>query len=148
VAAKEEVITMAKSRDERRHQLLDLQERFRRLSGHYQSEAIEIAGSNEKVEDSSAGNSSNEMADAATALYDQEMALTMRNRYRYRLTAIDEALTRWDQGTYGHCGVCNAAISETRLDLFPETPYCNQHAAMAEAIDDAAPVTDRPGWAA
>jgi RNA polymerase-binding transcription factor DksA len=129
---------MAKSLAARRQELLDQQQRFRHLTREYQDEADEIAQSTESVDDSSQGSSSNEMADAATDLFTQEMDLTLRNRYRYRLTAIDEALTRMDQGTYGRCAVCNAAISELRLDLMPETPYCAEHAGTAEAIDDQA----------
>jgi RNA polymerase-binding transcription factor DksA len=141
---------MPKSLEDRRHQLLDLRHRFRELTGHYQTEANEIAGSTESVEDTSGGSSGNVMADAATDTFDQEMALTLRNRYRYRLTAIDEALTRMDQGTYGHCAVCNAAISETRLDLIPETPYCREHAGTAEAIDSVPDISHKswPGHAA
>jgi RNA polymerase-binding transcription factor DksA len=135
---------MAKSRDERRQQLLDLQQRFRHLTREYQSEADEIAKATESIEDSSPGNASNEMADAATDTFTQEMDLTMRNRYRYRLTAIDEALSRMDQGTYGHCAVCFEPISELRLDLIPETPYCSEHAGVAEAVDDQPSLTPRP----
>lgn len=143
---------MGKSLEDRRLQLLDLRERFRQLTGHYQIEADEIANSTESVEDTSPGNASNEMADAATPTYDHEMALTLRNRYRYRLTAIEEALTRMDQGAYGHCAVCYAPISETRLDLIPETPFCSEHAGTAEAVDNVPNITQKdwpnPGTAA
>jgi RNA polymerase-binding transcription factor DksA len=37
---------------------------------------------------------------------------------------IDAALGRMDDGEYGHCVTCGAAIAEERLDLLPATPFC------------------------
>ncbi len=37
---------------------------------------------------------------------------------------LNAALARIDEGSYGHCVTCGTAISEERLDLLPETPYC------------------------
>jgi|SRR5882724_10752132 len=40
------------------------------------------------------------------------------------LRAIEEALGRIRQGTYGICGVCNQPISRARLEAVPLTHYC------------------------
>jgi len=40
------------------------------------------------------------------------------------LRAIEEALGRIRQGTYGICGVCNQPISRARLKAVPWTHHC------------------------
>ncbi|MFN3938831.1 MAG: TraR/DksA family transcriptional regulator [Gemmobacter sp.] len=40
------------------------------------------------------------------------------------LRRIEAALQRIEAGEYGFCTKCGAEISEGRLDLLPETPFC------------------------
>lgn len=42
---------------------------------------------------------------------------------------IAAALQRIDEGDYGLCTKCGAEISEERLDLLPQTPFCRSCAA-------------------
>jgi RNA polymerase-binding transcription factor DksA len=37
---------------------------------------------------------------------------------------IDAALTRVQDGSYGHCAACGEEISTERLELLPDTPFC------------------------
>ena len=37
---------------------------------------------------------------------------------------IDAALRRIEDGSYGFCTLCGDAVSEPRLDLLPDTPFC------------------------
>jgi DnaK suppressor protein len=48
------------------------------------------------------------------------------------LKAIDEALERMKEGTYGICEVCGKEIEEERLEAVPYTTLCAEHAAEAE----------------
>jgi RNA polymerase-binding transcription factor DksA len=51
----------------------------------------------------------------------------LRGRYAAddaRQQALEEALTRMDDGRYGVCVECNARIPYDRLSVMPETPYC------------------------
>ncbi len=43
---------------------------------------------------------------------------------QHELRQIAAALQRIDQGTYGACARCGAAIGEDRLDVLPYTPVC------------------------
>ncbi len=45
------------------------------------------------------------------------------------IRAIDAALKRIEDGTYGICVTCGEAISQERLDVLPYTPFCKLHAA-------------------
>lgn len=42
--------------------------------------------------------------------------------------AIQDALKRLDDGTYGRCAVCGRDIDDERLDARPEAPTCREHA--------------------
>jgi RNA polymerase-binding transcription factor DksA len=44
------------------------------------------------------------------------------------IRAINAALQRMDDGTYGECVTCGEKISEERLDILPYTPFCKDHA--------------------
>ena len=46
------------------------------------------------------------------------------------IRAIDAALQRMDDGTYGECVTCGEPISEERLDILPFTPFCKVHASQ------------------
>ncbi|MEM8539672.1 MAG: TraR/DksA C4-type zinc finger protein [Pseudomonadota bacterium] len=44
------------------------------------------------------------------------------------IRAIDAALQRIEDGTYGICVICGELISQERLDVVPYTPFCKEHA--------------------
>ena len=50
------------------------------------------------------------------------------------LGAVEAAMRRLDEGTYGRCEVCGAEIAEERLTSEPLATRCAQHGA-AEAGD-------------
>ena len=47
------------------------------------------------------------------------------------IKAIDAALKRIEDGSYGYCVVSGEKISEERLELLPHTPFCEKHAPGA-----------------
>ena len=62
--------------------------------------------------------------DLASDARDREISHILTDRDREKLQAIDEALTRCDDGTYGLCEDCEADISEGRLQALPFTRLC------------------------
>ena len=44
------------------------------------------------------------------------------------LTAVESALARMDEGTYGRCVSCGQAIAPARLEAMPSTTRCIEHA--------------------
>lgn len=56
-------------------------------------------------------------------------------RGQTELRAIDLALTKIDDGTYGKCEACRRPISVKRLELVPWARYCVQCAAARESFD-------------
>jgi RNA polymerase-binding protein DksA len=66
----------------------------------------------------------NHLADSATATLNREIDYTLEENAEHVLTAIDEALLRLDEGTYGTCGRCGKQIAEERLEAIPYANRC------------------------
>ena len=64
------------------------------------------------------------MADMATDLYDREFSLELAEGERERLYALDDAIRRIDEGTYGKCDMCGCKISKQRLKAMPQASHC------------------------
>jgi DnaK suppressor protein len=62
--------------------------------------------------------------DIASDARDREISLILTDRDREKVQAIDEALSRVDDGTYGVCEGCEADIAEARLTALPFTRLC------------------------
>lgn len=55
-------------------------------------------------------------------------------RGQAEISAIDQALTKMDEGKYGKCEACHKTISIKRLQLVPWARYCVQCAAARESL--------------
>ncbi len=64
------------------------------------------------------------MADAATETVDREIGNTLEEHDERLLEAIDAALQRIEDGTYGKCVNCGAQIPEDRLEAMPWATLC------------------------
>jgi DnaK suppressor protein len=62
--------------------------------------------------------------DLASDARDREINLILTDRDRDKLQAIDDALGRIDEGTYGVCESCESDIAEGRLEAMPFTRLC------------------------
>ena len=62
--------------------------------------------------------------DLASDARDREINLILTDRDREKLQAIDEALGRVDEGSYGICESCESEIAEARLAALPFTRLC------------------------
>jgi DnaK suppressor protein len=64
------------------------------------------------------------LGDVATAMHDRELDYTLTDNENELLAAIDAALRRIDDGTYGICTNCGKPIAEDRLEALPWTSLC------------------------
>lgn len=62
--------------------------------------------------------------DLASDARDREINFILNDRDRDKLLAIDDALARIDDGTYGVCESCESDIAEGRLEAMPFTRLC------------------------
>lgn len=84
----------------------------------------------------------NHPADLGTEMFMMSMQANLENHEKYRITEIDRALDKIENGTYGSCQLCGANVPEERLEIMPEANICME---CAEGKLDAHKlVTDRP----
>jgi DnaK suppressor protein len=62
--------------------------------------------------------------DLASEERDRDISLILSDRDRQKLQAIDDALERIKNGTYGICEACELDIAEERLKALPFTRLC------------------------
>ena len=62
--------------------------------------------------------------DLASSEYAQSMVFRLRDREKFLLKKIDDALARIESGTFGICEKCEEEISIKRLEARPETNLC------------------------
>jgi DnaK suppressor protein len=62
--------------------------------------------------------------DLASDARDKEINLILGDRDREKVQAIDEALGRVTDGSYGMCESCEGEIAEARLQALPFTRLC------------------------
>lgn len=67
-------------------------------------------------------------ADSAAATTERAEVLSRVASARERLAAVDNALARMNEGTYGTCEVCGRDIGEARLEARPLSTLCIDHA--------------------
>ena len=106
-----------RARDREKFKKLLLQRRSK-LTGTLSSmaeEALKTHGSSHGVE---------EIADLGSDQYEQELTLVLMESERGEVQAIDEALNRIDDGSFGKCTCCSAKIPPPRLNAIPHAPYC------------------------
>jgi DnaK suppressor protein len=74
-------------------------------------------------------------ADLASSVINQQISFNIRQRELDKLRAIDEALYRIDDGSYGQCEECDEEIAFKRLKTQPFTSLCITHAEEKERED-------------
>jgi RNA polymerase-binding protein DksA len=68
--------------------------------------------------------SDNHMAEMATVTLDREIDDTLEESAEQVLAAIDAALARIENGTYGSCARCGKPIAVERLEALPYATLC------------------------
>lgn len=74
------------------------------------------------------GHDTKDWEDMATERESDEVLEKMGVELQTEVRAINAALQRIDEGTYGACLRCGEPIEAARLDLLPFTPFCKEHA--------------------
>ena len=73
-----------------------------------------------------AGGREGDIVDQANADAEAELQIHLHKSDGRLLMAIEEALARMRQGTYGVCAVCKEPITKARLEAVPWTHLCRE----------------------
>ena len=110
-----------------RKTLLDERERLSSTIEH-----LHVANSSSFEDETEEETFDNHLADSATATLDREIDYTLEENAENLLEAIDHALERIENGTYGKCESCGREIAEERLEAIPHATRCIDCQRLAE----------------
>ncbi len=66
------------------------------------------------------------IADAASDSYERDLNISLVSDEHRSVVAIDEALKRVEDKTFGFCALCKKAIAKVRLETIPYAKYCKK----------------------
>jgi RNA polymerase-binding protein DksA len=66
----------------------------------------------------------NHLAETASVTLDRELDYSLEESANRQLTAIEEALQRIEDGTYGTCQRCGGPVGAERLEALPWATLC------------------------
>jgi len=92
------------------------------LRGTYQEKLEHLESAN--ALDITGTGYTNHQADDATMVYDQTVDVSTFRAVKDRLRQIEEAIAKYEAGTYGICEICGHEIDIARLEAIPYTPLC------------------------
>ncbi len=98
-----------------------LAERRDELREEYTSTLSEI---NEMQRDRLTDSAGDDQADTGTKTFEREQEISLANTILERVTQVERALERLDEGNYGWCERCGNPIPVERLAAFPSATLC------------------------
>jgi DnaK suppressor protein len=98
-----------------------LRERHSELRTEYDQTVADIA---ELQRDRLTDSAGDDQADTGTKTFEREQEISLANNILERITQVERALERLDEGSYGWCERCGNAIPVERLAAFPSATLC------------------------
>jgi DnaK suppressor protein len=65
------------------------------------------------------------------SIYEREINMALRRRTTRKVKALQDALSRFEEGTYGICERCGKEIGAQRLEALPQARLCIECAQQA-----------------
>ena len=112
---------MAIDTDAFREALLRQREQLQSQIEHHDISGSDLTGETGELVSSSADN---HMGDTATETFERGLSYGLEENAEAVLAAIDGALQRIEDGTYGQCQRCGKQIAEERLEALPYAELC------------------------
>ena len=109
------MVSLERSRTRLENELARVQTRIQDLRLEPEPEELASGGDNTPL---------SEEVDAAAIAEERELREKLLGSFVERAEALEEALRRVADGTYGFCEACHAKIPESRLDALPEVSLC------------------------
>ncbi len=79
--------------------------------------------------------SARDVGDQALMDLERELGISLMEMRNRRRQAIDEAIVRLHEGTYGICAECGVEVSERRLQAVPFAKLCVECQSRAELLE-------------
>lgn len=82
----------------------------------------------EQLTEMDGGDFDENFADSGQVAAEQGEVHALANSLRDQLDAVEQALIKLDEGTYGRCERCQQSIPPARLEAVPSSRFCIEHA--------------------
>ena len=92
----------------------------KRLTEEFEQLNVSTRPINERREGSPFGKREEE----ATESFELERRLALEKRIRAQLAEVEQALNKFENGTYGRCDSCGQPIDPARLEALPHAHLC------------------------
>ncbi len=125
----------AKEREDRERRRQALQQMLMRKRQEIIKEIEENLGQSLLEDKQRRLESARDVGDQALMDLDRELGISLMEMRNRRRQAIDEALTRLTEGTYGICAECGIEISERRLEAVPFAKLCVECQSKEELLE-------------
>ena len=83
---------------------------------------------NEQLTEMDGGGFDENFADSGQVAAEQGEVHALASSLRDQLDAVEQALVKLDEGTYGLCERCQQPIPAARLEAVPASRFCIEHA--------------------
>ena len=83
---------------------------------------------NEQLTELDGGEFDENFADSGQVAAEQGEAHALASSLKDQLDAVEQALVKLDEGTYGLCERCRQPIPAARLEAVPASRFCIEHA--------------------
>jgi RNA polymerase-binding transcription factor DksA len=79
---------------------------------------------NRPVDERREGSPFGKREEEATESFELERRLALEKRIRGQLAEVEQALNKFEKGTYGRCDICGQPIDPARLEALPHAHMC------------------------
>ena len=104
-------------------QAIDL-EGFRQKLRERREQILDLYESDVRAGQASTDEGTEDIVDRANNSYNRELMFSLSDAERTQLLAVEAALQRVEDGTFGTCANCGDPIPRQRLDAVPWARYC------------------------
>jgi DnaK suppressor protein len=101
-----------------------IQEQLENERKRFITELEQVQTSASSSEERREGSPFGKREEEATETLELEKRLTIENRIRQDLAAVEHALDKFTKGKYGLCENCGQPIAPERLEVLPQAKYC------------------------
>lgn len=102
----------------------ELRSRLEDERKHLTKELDQLLASAQPPNERREGSPFGKREEEATETSELEKRLALEKRTRDQLTAVDHAIEKFEQGTYGSCDKCGKPIDPERLEALPQASLC------------------------
>jgi RNA polymerase-binding transcription factor DksA len=114
-----------------RRRLEDERERLERVRAGFDDEHLHDESENNSLSELS--HLFQHQADIGSETFEREKDFSILEQVEAELAAVERALHRLEEGSYGRCDACRQPIDEDRLEAIPAARFCLTHQAQAES---------------